>query len=144
MPSHFTKGLVLDLIEDSPSYAPAPLRPRLAGGAPGLLLTVEMALEVAGDAKATAADKVLPLTLLWDLLEYTPLERCPAPAPPPTAPTWPGQKAACCVVHSTLIRFRLICGGAIPSSSTTSGPPKIFAWMTEHRNRASLGGVHCG
>jgi hypothetical protein len=45
--------------------------------ASGLLLTVEMALEVAGDAKATAADKVLPLTLLWDLLEYTPLERCP-------------------------------------------------------------------
>jgi len=43
---------------------------------------VEMALEVAGDAKATAADKVLPLTLLWDLLEYTPLERCPAPASP--------------------------------------------------------------
>lgn len=43
---------------------------------------MEMALEVAGDAKATAADKVLPLTLLWDLLEYTPLERCPAPASP--------------------------------------------------------------
>nr|WJH19518.1 THO complex subunit 1 [Euglena gracilis] len=42
----------------------------------GAVLTIEMALEVAGDAKSTQADKLLPVTLLGDLLDYTPLDKC--------------------------------------------------------------------
>ena len=44
----------------------------------GALQLIDKALAAVDKKGSTAADRMLPLTLLQDLLDYTPLQKCPA------------------------------------------------------------------